>query len=50
MAQRTVLDNIEYLITVDGDNRIYKNAAIAIEEKKIVEIAQAILTAADLLK
>lgn len=41
MARRTVLDNIEYLITVDGENRIVKGAAIAIEEKKIVEIDSA---------
>lgn len=41
MARRTVLDNIQYLTTLDGDNRILEDAAIAIEEKKIVAIDSA---------
>jgi 5-methylthioadenosine/S-adenosylhomocysteine deaminase len=41
MAKRLILDSIDLLVTVDSDNRVLKDSAIAIEDGLIVEIAEA---------
>jgi len=41
MVHRLILDEIDYLVTVDAENRVLRNASIAIEGGKIVEIGQA---------
>lgn len=38
MSERIVIDEIDYLITCDEENRVLRNAAIAIEKDEIVEI------------
>lgn len=41
MKKRLILDNIDWLVTVDGENRVIRNAALAIEDGKIAEISTA---------
>ncbi len=41
MANRFILDNIDWLVTVDKENQVIRNAALAIEAGKIVEISAA---------
>ena len=40
MSQRIIIDEIDYLITCDPKNQVVKNATIAIEDGKFVEISQ----------
>ena len=40
MSERIVIDEIDYLITCDEENRVLRNAAIAIERDEIVEIGR----------
>ena len=41
MSNRTILDNVDWLVTVDQENRVLRNAAIAIEGGVIAEISSA---------
>lgn len=41
MAKRFILENIEWLVTVDSEQRVLRNAALAVEDGKIVEISSA---------
>ncbi len=41
MAKRIILENIEWLVTVDNEQRVLRNAALAVEDGKIVEISSA---------
>ncbi len=41
MAKRFILENIEWLVTVDSEQRVLRNAALAVEDGKIFEISSA---------
>lgn len=41
MTKRTILDNVEWLVTVDGEGRVERRQALAIESGVITEIADA---------
>ncbi len=41
MAKRIILENIEWLVTVDNEQRVLRNAALAVEDGKIFEISSA---------
>ena len=47
MAQRIVLDRINFLVTVDGNDSVLEGAAIAIEDGEIVEIGSSGTLAGD---